>query len=52
MLTLEPHLAEFVGLANLEADADKSVVGGVKFDGNRAAFDYAVAKLRNMINVI
>ena len=50
VLTLEPHLAEFVGLSDLEADDDKSAVGGLKFDNNRAAFDHAVACLRSIIN--
>ena len=50
MLTLEPHLAEFVGLKGLEGDADRSEVGGLHFENNRAAFDHAVACLKGVLN--
>ncbi len=50
VLTLEPHLAEFVGLAALEGDRDRSEVGGLKFESNRAAFDYAVYKLKTILH--
>lgn len=50
VLTLEPHLAEFVGLAGLENPGDRSVVGKtVTFKDNRAAFDYAADRLKAII---
>lgn len=50
VLTLEPHLAEFVGLKALEGDGDRSDVGGLRFENNRAAFDCAVDKLKAILN--
>ena len=50
VLTLEPHLAEFVGLKALEGDVERSEVGGLHFENNRAAFDHAVACLRAVLN--
>lgn len=50
VLTLEPHLAEFVGLKALEGDGDRSDVGGLRFENNRAAFDCAVNKLKSILN--
>ena len=50
VLTLEPHLAEFVGLKALEGEQDRSEVGGLNFENNRAAFDHAVIKLKEIIN--
>ncbi len=50
ILTLEPHLAEFVGLKALEGDQERSEVGGMKFESNRAAFDHAVSKLKAILN--
>ena len=50
VLTLEPHLAEFVGLKALEGDGDRSEVGGLNFENNRAAFDHAVMKLKEILN--
>ncbi len=49
VLTLEPHLAEFVGLSALEGEAERSEIGTVHFDTPRAAFDHAVEKLRAII---
>ena len=49
VLTLEPHLAEFAGLSDLEEEGDKSKVGGLKFANNREAFDYAANALKNII---
>ena len=49
VLTLEPHLAEFVGLAGLEEDDAKSNVGKMEFESNRAAFDYAVNSLKKIV---
>ena len=50
VLTLEPHLAEFVGLRALEGDEERSEVGGLAFESNRAAFDHAAMKLREILN--
>ncbi len=53
VLTLEPHLAEFVGLASLEEEGDKSDVGSViTFKNNREAFDFAVDSLKGIIETI
>lgn len=49
ILTLEPHLAEFVGLKALEGDQERSEVGGLRFETNRAAFDCAVSKLKAIL---
>ena len=49
VLTLEPHLAEFVGLAGLENPNDKSAVGGLRYPSERAAFDHAVICLKNIL---
>lgn len=49
VLTLEPHLAEFVGLSALEGEGERSEVGGLKFENNRAAFDCAVSKLKKVL---
>ena len=49
ILTLEPHLSEFVGLSDLEEEGDKSAVGGCKFASGREAFDYATNSIKNII---
>lgn len=49
VLTLEPHLGEFVGLAELEQEGARSDVGGLAFKDGRAAFDCAVNKLKEII---
>ena len=49
VLTMEPHLTKFVGLAALEGGDDKAV-GGLRFDTPRAAFDYAVKCLRELLD--
>lgn len=48
VLTLEPHLSEFVGLSKLESDGERSIVGG-GFKNNREAFDCAVLALKKII---
>lgn len=50
VLTLEPHLAQFVGLKALEGGQERSEVGGLNFENNRAAFDHAVMKLKEILN--
>ena len=49
-LTIEPHLTVFAGLADLEKEGDKSVVGEVyRYPSNKAAFAAAVSALRELI---
>jgi len=49
IVTLEPHLTEFIGLSDLEEEGDKSAVGGCKFASGREAFDYATNSIKNII---
>lgn len=49
MLTLEPHLAVFEGLGNLEKDGGAASVDASRFPTQRAAFDFAAEALRNII---
>lgn len=49
VLTLEPHLKSFVGLAALEG-GDTQHVGSSSFANNREAFDYAVNTLKTLIS--
>lgn len=49
VLTLEPHLMRFVGLAGLEQKGDKSAIGGLSYPNQRAAFDHATACLKKII---
>lgn len=49
VLTLEPHLFEFDGLAALEQEGQKSAVGGYNFKTAEEAFDHAVVALKNII---
>lgn len=48
VLTLEPHLAEFVGLANLEQPGQLSNVG-MQFTSLREAFDHGVNALKALL---
>jgi sugar phosphate isomerase/epimerase len=50
VLTLEPHLTEFVGLNDLEEEGARSNVGKLSFANNRESFDYAVNSLKAIIN--
>lgn len=50
VLTLEPHLKSFVGLAALEGGDTHNV--GSSFANNREAFDFAVNTLKNLIEKI
>ncbi len=53
VLTLEPHLTEFIGLAALEESGAKSDVGSVmSFENGREAFDYAVNSLKGILETI
>lgn len=50
VLTLEPHLYDFVGLKSLERESDASVVGAMGFETAQAAFDYAAQSLQKLLN--
>ena len=53
VLTLEPHLMEFVGLAGLEEEGAKSDVGSViSFENGRDAFKCAADALKEIIATI
>ena len=49
VLTLEPHLSEFVGLQDLEEEGARSNVSSLKFANNRESFDFAVNALKDII---
>ena len=49
LLSLEPHLSEFVGLKDLEREGEKSIVGSLAFESNEAAFDHAARKLKALL---
>ena len=49
VLTLEPHLAAFTGLAKLEHKDDKSMIGANRYASNREAFDAGVAALKELL---
>ena len=48
VLTLEPHLAEFVGLAGLENGEETSHIGA-RYASCRDAFDHAVSALKALL---
>ena len=50
VLTLEPHLSNFVGLNALEEEGAKSDVGSLSFANSREAFDFAVNSLKSIIS--
>ena len=52
LLTLEPHLFEFVGLKELEQEGDESIVGEMSFKTSEEAFDYAVQNLNHILEEI
>ncbi len=52
ILTVEPHLAEFVGLDNLVRGDETKHMGKIAFASNREAFDFAVTSLKNIIKEI
>lgn len=52
VLSLEPHLTKFVGLASLESEGDTSEVGVLNFASAREAFDYAVNNLNRIVEDI
>ena len=50
VLTLEPHLAEFAGLSDLESD-EKTVIRA-RFADNRTAFDFATMSLKKILEAL
>lgn len=52
VLTLEPHLAVFDGLAGLEREDENKNVGGIVFNSNDEAFDTACLALKNILEVL
>ncbi len=50
ILSLEPHLFEFAGLAALEREGDKSEVGGLNFSSAEEAFDFGANSLKEIID--
>ena len=49
LLSLEPHLSDFVGLKSLEREGEASIVGTLSFESNEAAFDHAAKALRKIL---
>ena len=52
VLSLEPHLYEFVGLKSLEQEGEESVVGAMSFSDAPTAFDYAANTLKTILEEI
>lgn len=52
VLSLEPHLFDFVGLKGLEREGEASVVGAMSFATSEEAFDYAVKNLNAILEGI
>ena len=52
VLSLEPHLFEFVGLKALEQEGEESVVGALSFETAEGAFDHAANKLKMILEGI
>ena len=48
-LTIEPHLAVFAGLKELEREGDTSVVGRYVYESNEVAFDAACNALKEIL---
>ena len=49
LLSLEPHLSDFVGLKALEREGEESIVGALSFESNEAAFDHAAKALKKLL---
>ena len=52
VMSLEPHLYDFVGLKALEQEGEESIVGGMRFENAEAAFDYAARTLKKILEEI
>lgn len=51
LLSLEPHLSDFVGLKALEREGEESIVGALSFESNEAAFDHAAKALKKLLGM-
>ena len=49
VLTLEPHLQDFVGLSGLETPGETSVIDTSRFGSNEESFAYAAKALRRLL---
>lgn len=49
VFTMEPHLAEFVGLQALEREGEESNVGETSFGSNDEAFDFACTTFKKLL---
>ena len=49
LLSLEPHLSDFVGLKALEREGEESIVGALSFPSHEAAFDHAAKALKKLL---
>lgn len=49
VLTLEPHLTVFDGLAGLEREEDRTAIDPFRYPSSRVAFDAAVKALKNLL---
>lgn len=49
VLSLEPHLFDFIGLKSLEQEGEESVVGSMSFATAEEAFDYAANTLKQIL---
>jgi sugar phosphate isomerase/epimerase len=52
VLSLEPHLFEFVGLKALEQEGEESMIGALSFETAEGAFDYAANSLKKILEGI
>ena len=52
VLTLEPHLAKFVGLGDLEGEAATKSLTTWRFQNKREAFDFATNALKSILKEI
>lgn len=51
LLSLEPHLSDFVGLKALEREGEESIVGALSFESHEAAFDHAAKALKKLLGM-
>lgn len=49
VLSLEPHLFDFIGLKGLEQEGEESIVGSMSFATSEDAFDYAANTLKKLL---
>jgi len=51
VFSVEPHLTHFVGLSNLSQDGEERGIGGYNFASTREAFDYAIIRFKEILEV-